>query len=81
MALTDTQLKTLLEPFIPATRQAVLPEEKPSKLGLATRVMRDVMRDPKIFADIQALKTAYNQGTNEKIPQIPKTGRTLGKPK
>ena len=61
LALTDEQLRELLEPYIPATRKAMLPEEKPSKLGLHTRVMMDVMKDPKILADLAKLRESRKQ--------------------
>lgn len=56
LALSDEQLKTLLAPYIPETRKALLPEEKPSKLGMSARVMRDVLADPAIAAGLARLR-------------------------
>lgn len=62
LALTDDQLKAALAPYIPAARKAVLPTEKASKIGLHSRVMKDVtaalQRDPKIAEQLAALRAA-----------------------
>ena len=58
MKLTDEQLKSLLAPYIPETRKALLPEEKPSKIGLGARVMKDFMSDPNIMKQLEALKAS-----------------------
>lgn len=56
LAMTDEQLRQALAPYIPETRKAVLPEEKPSKIGVSTRVMRDFMSDPSIKSQLEALR-------------------------
>lgn len=62
LSLSDSQLKTLLAPYIPEARKAILPEEKASKLGIHSRVMKDVLarfaEDPKMAAALAALRTA-----------------------
>lgn len=63
MALSTDDLKKLLEPYIPATRHALLPEEKPSKLGLHSRVMKDFFADPRIAEGLARLKDARLKGT------------------
>lgn len=50
------ELTKLLAPYIPEVRKAVLPEEKPSKLGLGTRVVKDFISDPSIKAQLEALR-------------------------
>jgi hypothetical protein len=42
-AMSDTELFHLLEQFIPATRLALLPPEKPRKLGVEMRAIKDAI--------------------------------------
>lgn len=50
LTLTDAELKALLTPYIPLARQAVLPEEKSSKVGLEIKALREAIKDPKLLA-------------------------------
>ena len=54
LALSDEQLKSLLEPFFPAVRQAVLPPEKSRKLGLDRRMIESYINATE--ADLKALQ-------------------------
>lgn len=42
-SMSDAQLKALLEPYFPATRHAMLPTEKPRKIGVGTRAVLDAI--------------------------------------
>lgn len=61
LALSNDELKKLLEPYIPAARKALLPQEKPGKLGMHARVMFDVLKDPKIAADLAKLRATMKK--------------------
>ncbi len=58
IALSEQELKNLLEPFIPATRLALLPPEKPRKLGVEMRAIKDAIGANKdeIMKTLEALK-------------------------
>ena len=43
-AMSDSDLRALLEPFIPQTRAQVLPEDKPRKEGLAVKHMKSLVK-------------------------------------
>lgn len=58
LLLSDTELKTLLAPFIPLARKAVLPEEKPAKVGIAMRTMKEFLSNPEILAQMDAARAA-----------------------
>lgn len=46
-AMNEKELATLLAPIIPSARAAVLPEEKPRKLGLDVVHMKDAVQQNK----------------------------------
>ena len=56
--LSTAELTALLAPFIPAARKAVLPEEKPFKVGMAIRTMTEVMNNPAFKAQMEALRNS-----------------------
>lgn len=43
--LPDAQLKDLLAPYFPETRRALLPTEKPRKLGVGNRAIMQALVD------------------------------------
>jgi hypothetical protein len=47
LALSDAELRNLLEPFFPATRTPLLPQEKARKLGVEVRAMKDAVENSK----------------------------------
>lgn len=61
LKLSDEELKKLLEPYIPAARKALLPEEKPSKIGIGTRVMKDFLRDQNILKQVESLRASLKK--------------------
>jgi len=58
LKLSDERLKALLAPYIPDARKAILPEEKPSKIGVSARLLKEVMNDPTILAGLDAMRKA-----------------------
>lgn len=58
LKLTTAELTALLQPFIPAARKAVLPEEKPIKTGMAVKTMQELFKNPAFAAQMQALRNS-----------------------
>ncbi len=46
-SLNDEALGKLLAPYIPLTRQAVLPDDKPEKIGLELKLVRSLLAQQK----------------------------------
>lgn len=59
LKLSDAELNTLLSPFFPAVRQAMMPPEKARKLGLERRMLESFIQANKndIEATAKRLKT------------------------
>ena len=45
--LSNDKLKELLAPLFPAARKAILPPDKPKKMGVQDRLMRDILEQNK----------------------------------
>lgn len=58
-ALSETELVELLRPYFPATRSAVLPDERPQKVGVEHRLVMSALAANKDA--LAALKTARSK--------------------
>ncbi len=58
VAMSDSELRAALAPFIPPSRKAVLPEEKPQKVGVQMRAMAEFLKNPALVKEMSAARAA-----------------------